>query len=404
MKRLLSYLGVAGLLAGGMVMATTVVSAHDVSAISGTVDCSGNYSITASGDVYGGVSAYIDLGGTTVKTYTSSTDTRSPNYDITSFPASGTGATVGEAISGTTSDNGGSANGVLTLIGGPCTTPPPAIVVTETCDSVSFTNGTLGYTFSVYGPEDSHGHYAYLAASNDAGGGGTVTGLAPGAYEYAYAPTGNAGTIDGSFTITTCVAPPPTLTVTETCNGIVSFTGGVNGGTFDVFGPGSTTPRGSSGTSSTGTGSVGPLPIGSYTYTYKYGGDSDHATLTGSFAITGCPVTTPTPTPTPVVVTPTPTPTATPTPTPPPVVVTPTPAATPTPTATPAGGVSAASTGKKPPSAGGVSGASTGTPSAAVTPGAGADLFLPGLLAALALMLGGLLLLAGIRLRRRPTP
>jgi hypothetical protein len=37
------------------------------------------------------------------------------------------------------------------------------------------------------------------------------------------------------------------------------------------------------------------------------------------------------------------------------------------------------------------------------TPVTGADLFLPGLSAAFAFLFGGLLLLAGVRLRRRPT-
>jgi uncharacterized membrane protein len=38
-----------------------------------------------------------------------------------------------------------------------------------------------------------------------------------------------------------------------------------------------------------------------------------------------------------------------------------------------------------------------------MTPNTGSDLFLPGLLAALAIVLGGVLLGAGIWLRRRPT-
>lgn len=65
-------------------------------------------------------------------------------------------------------------------------------------------------------------------------------------------------------------------------------------------------------------------------------------------------------------------------------------------TITPASGTLGAHT-PPPTPAGAVKAASTPTPNT------GADLFLPGMLAAIALLMGGMLLLTGVRIRRNPT-
>lgn len=106
----------------------SAVLGHNVQSISGTVDCSGNYSITVKGDVYNPVTLNVKLDGAVIYGPTlQGTDTSVRDFG----PFTGTGATAGETISASTSD-GSSTSGALVLTGGPCATPTPSPTVTPT--------------------------------------------------------------------------------------------------------------------------------------------------------------------------------------------------------------------------------------------------------------------------------
>jgi len=125
-----AFVAVIGAVAPAASMATSVVVSadvvpnHQVNSVAGTVDCQGNFSILAHGDVYNPVTFTIKLGGTIVYgPALQGTDTSMRDLPF-SGPVTGTGATVGESIQASTSD-GSQTSGVLVLTGGPCTPPCP---------------------------------------------------------------------------------------------------------------------------------------------------------------------------------------------------------------------------------------------------------------------------------------
>jgi hypothetical protein len=103
-----------------------VVSAHQVTAILGTVNCQGNYSITVTGDVYDGIHLIVTLGGTTIYDQAQNDTSATQTFG----PFTGTGAAVGESIMAQTSD-GSQTSSELTLTGDPCSTSTPT--PTPTC-------------------------------------------------------------------------------------------------------------------------------------------------------------------------------------------------------------------------------------------------------------------------------
>jgi hypothetical protein len=89
--------------------------------------------------------------------------------------------------------------------------------------------------FSVYGPGAPFTWNSQV--TTDGNGDGTLTpastanvGSTSGTYEYAYAPSGESGGIDGSFSIVAC-PPPPDLGYQATC----STPGNAQGGLVITF-------------------------------------------------------------------------------------------------------------------------------------------------------------------------
>lgn len=116
MKRILSLAASLGLVALMLGITAGAVAAHNVSKVVGTVDCSGAYSITVTGDVYGGVILTVSLGGTNVYS-----QAQNGTSAVRTFgPFTGTGATAGEAIGAATSD-GSSTTGTLVANPAVCT-------------------------------------------------------------------------------------------------------------------------------------------------------------------------------------------------------------------------------------------------------------------------------------------
>ena len=184
-------------------------AAHQVTKVAGTVDCQGNYSILAHGDVYNPVTLTIKLGGTIVYgPALQGTDTSMRDLPF-SGPVTGTGATVGESIEASTSD-GSQTSGKLVLTGGPCTPPPtpPGPPVVTCGGTASFTDVTEGLTLIIE-PGD------ILVTS-----GFDSIALAPGAYTYQWRDAnGNDITADGGsgkFTIDVCLKPVVVVT-TPSC-------------------------------------------------------------------------------------------------------------------------------------------------------------------------------------------
>ncbi len=94
-----------------------------------------------------------------------------------------------------------------------------------------------------------------------------------------------------------CVTP--TLTLTTSCayrgalpDGDLSFTGGVEGMLFEIYGPethgGAFPSYGEVPTDATGSGDDGSVAAGSYEYSYVAPGSQTH-TIDGSFTIGTCP-------------------------------------------------------------------------------------------------------------------
>ena len=84
-----------------MLGTASAVLGHNVQSISGTVDCSGNYSITVKGDVYNPVTLVVKLDGNIVY----GPALQGTDESVRTFgPYTGTGATAGETISASTSD------------------------------------------------------------------------------------------------------------------------------------------------------------------------------------------------------------------------------------------------------------------------------------------------------------
>ena len=119
-------LTLAILVGAGLAAIPLAVFAHSVSSVQGTVSCSGGYSITATGDVYGGVHLIVDLDGTTIENV-AETGTSSVQ---TFGPFTGSGAHAGETISAEPSDGGAGANGVLVASPTVCPTPTPTPTAT----------------------------------------------------------------------------------------------------------------------------------------------------------------------------------------------------------------------------------------------------------------------------------
>ncbi|MCL4367810.1 MAG: hypothetical protein M1337_01345, partial [Actinobacteria bacterium] len=81
-----------GLVALMLVGTAGTVLGHAVTAVSGTVDCAGNYTISVTGDVYDPVHLFITVGGTTIDE-----GLQGSNQSTRTFgPYTGTGAYAGE--------------------------------------------------------------------------------------------------------------------------------------------------------------------------------------------------------------------------------------------------------------------------------------------------------------------
>lgn len=201
-----------GLAGAGLALTPLAVSAHDISTVAGTVNCSGDYSITATGDVYGGVSLIVDLGGTTIEDIA---ENGTSNASQVFGPFTGTGATAGEAISAAPNDGGSGANGELVADPESCVTPLPKLTVSETCAGlVSFTGSAVGDGFTLYGPGSPWNWY--MGTTANASGDGSISGVGPGVYEYAESNSSYPdGVVQGDVTITAC----PTTITTQTVPG-----------------------------------------------------------------------------------------------------------------------------------------------------------------------------------------
>jgi hypothetical protein len=116
----------AGLLA--VLALVSAVSAHAVQSVSGTVDCSTNYTITVHADVWGGTHLIVTLGTTTVVDEAESGNDQS----VRTFTFNGTGGIAGEVITAKTGDQ--SKPLTATLVANPevCPTPTPSPTPTPT--------------------------------------------------------------------------------------------------------------------------------------------------------------------------------------------------------------------------------------------------------------------------------
>lgn len=129
--RAFSLAAVFALLAMLLPATASIVLGHTVTAISGTVDCSGNYSITVTGDVYNDVHLWIQVGsGAPVD---EGAESGSNTSSQTFGPFTGTGATPGETIAAWPGDGNLSSNGATNkLVANPsdCTPPTPSVKLT----------------------------------------------------------------------------------------------------------------------------------------------------------------------------------------------------------------------------------------------------------------------------------
>ena len=171
------------------------VLAHQVTRISGTVDCSGNYSISVTGDVYGGVHLVVTLGGTTIYD-----QAENGSSSVQTFgPFTGTGATAGEAIAAYPSDGGTSAGATGTLVAQPevCKTTPA--ITTTTGGSVVLGSGTpLTDTATLSDGNSPTGTITFTLTSPSGTVVDTETATVDGNGNYA-TPTGYVPTVTGTF-------------------------------------------------------------------------------------------------------------------------------------------------------------------------------------------------------------
>jgi hypothetical protein len=196
------------------------VSAHNVNKIVGTVDCSGNYSITVTGDIWGGVHLFVKLGGVQIVDEVENGN----NQAVRDFgPFTGSGATAGEAISAKTESQ--TVSGKLVADPKECPTPeppaPPSGPNTTCGGTVSFTDVPEGWKLIIE-PGD------VLVTSDFTG-----IKLDPGKYTYDFRNSDNVDQVSGEFTIGFCIPLPPTTV----CGGSVTFPDQIDGYTIDVFQP-----------------------------------------------------------------------------------------------------------------------------------------------------------------------
>ena len=276
---------------------------HQITQVSGTVTCKGDFSISAYGDVYNPVTLTIKLGGKIVYgPALQGTNTSMRNLPF-SGPVTGTGATVGESIEASTSD-GSQASGKLTLTGGPCPQPDPKLTLTTTCSGKLTVNVnqdaiTEGW-YVVFGPKTAPvvnffgldpvtKVYKFVAGDNVWNG----TPLSPGDYHWGvFKGTGSSTVEVGDqqfFTIVACPkAPAPPVT---TCGGTASFSNVPDGWKL-IIEPGDHLYT-------SGFSSISLVP-GDYSYQWR---DADNNDITaegggGKFTIKVCPSASPQPSPT----------------------------------------------------------------------------------------------------------
>ena len=89
-----------GLVALMLVGTAGTVLGHAVTAVSGTVDCAGNYTISVTGDVYGQVHLFVNVGTTLIDEGAQNGTTDPQTWTFT-----GTGGSAGEAITAYPGDN-----------------------------------------------------------------------------------------------------------------------------------------------------------------------------------------------------------------------------------------------------------------------------------------------------------
>ena len=114
-----------------VLVAVGAVSAHQAKSVSGTVDCSGNYTIIVRADVWGNTDLIVTLDGVTIWDQAGG----GSDTSVRTFTITGTGATAGETITAKTSDSGavtGTLEPVPALCSSPSPTPTPTPTATPT--------------------------------------------------------------------------------------------------------------------------------------------------------------------------------------------------------------------------------------------------------------------------------
>lgn len=114
-------------LVAGVVLALIMavpVFAHQATGIVGSVDCQGNYLIQVNADVWGGHHLIVTLGGSVISDVADNGSDQSTRL----FSFTGTGGTIGEAITAYTDDQGAAKAVSSTLTGpeGGCVTITPS--------------------------------------------------------------------------------------------------------------------------------------------------------------------------------------------------------------------------------------------------------------------------------------
>ena len=324
---------------GALLFGGVTAFAHDVSAVAGTVDCSGNYSITVTGDVYTGADLVVTLGGSTISDApTGQTDTEPGS----TYPFKGTGGSVGEAITAYPSDSPSNvARSTLVGPAGGCSTTTATKVIdattghawggtettgasaydtaTVTISDGSTPSGKVSYSFftNTNGPctgTPSPAGTVNLNADGTVPNSSTEGPLAPGSY--AFQATYSLGVSEGainavaagwtstcepftvglgtSTTATVVVQSGPATgssahdTATVTTSDTVVASGTV---TYTFFSNGTCDGTGTAAGTVTlsGTGAVPnsntegpPLAAGSYSFRATYSGDSNYAGSTSA--------------------------------------------------------------------------------------------------------------------------
>ena len=327
---------------GALLFGGVTAFAHDVTSIAGTVTCAGVYSISVTGDVYTGANLVVTLGsGPTGNVSDAVTGQTAGGPSLSPYgPFTGSGATVGEAITAYPSDNSSNvaSNTLVGPVGGCSATTATTVIdaatgltwsgsettgasaydtATVTISDGSTPSGTVSYSFfslndtcaGTPGATDT----VTLNADGSVPNSTTEGPLAPGSYAFqatywpaTYWPSGvNEGainaeavagwtstcepfTVRGTSTTATVVVQSGTATgssahdtATVTTSDTVVASGTVTY-TFFTNGACSGTGTGAGGGAlvsgaAPNSSTEGPLAAGSYAFQATYSGDSNYA-------------------------------------------------------------------------------------------------------------------------------